>query len=106
MSNLFLYLVVMLDNLKDASGIFALIATLAIVFTFIAKEEMCLEEKRYKRYLRVLVAILSLTISFAVFCPSSKQAALLYILPKIMKEQSLQEVPKKILQLIENQIAN
>jgi len=56
--------------------------------------------KFLKKIYKIVSVFLIFLIIFLTFCPSTKQAATIYLLPKITSNKSMQQLPSKTAQLL------
>jgi hypothetical protein len=53
---------------------------------------------------KILVSVTIVVLLIMAFAPSSKQAALIYLFPKIVNNEKINHIPDKILDLVNKQL--
>ena len=100
MSGWLVYLITILDALVGLSLAFSILSGIICLFCFMHAAEHC-----KRPILGISFAIP--TIIFAIFAaiiPTTKDAMLIYALPKITNNKQVQEIPSKILQSVNDTI--
>ena len=95
------YIFVMLDNIKEFFFILAILPFIVAVVSGVQYEDENNQKKTDRLKCRIIVcAIFFITVLMCgIFIPSTKQAAAIYLLPKIVENKGLQEMPDKIVNL-------
>lgn len=100
-----IYLIGVLDNFAcvvSALRVFAIIVFVsATVIYILMKYDGYYEEEQAKLYKLLVKSGISLLIitPIAIFTPSSKTVAAMYLLPKIAENKNINQVPDKLLQV-------
>lgn len=83
-----------------------LIAILSIICCFGVSGELSQKEreKEYKPLIRQAL-IASLVAVLSLFIPSQKDMAIIYLAPKIINNQSIQQLPAEVLKFIDKEIS-
>jgi hypothetical protein len=99
MSHLFVYLILILDVIKGFFSAIAVAGFSLILFDSYKEGSGSMNEliKNVKKF--AWVPILSFLIF--TFLPSTKQAVIIYIIPKITENRSIQDLPKKLIKVID-----
>lgn len=107
MSALQLYLIIKLSSTITMFGLITtgLITSIFICFIsyMIAKSDNDKSEMFWKntllKMLKYCLPISIVTLLLAVYLPSTKEAAIIYVLPKIINNSGIQAIPDKIINL-------
>lgn len=112
MSGWIVYLITTLSGIKDVLSIIAALSSIVLlIFGFFVVILKILEEKDdedgfvyLKSFLKL--AVLLTIIAGILYCvvPSTKDAVLIYIIPKVTSNERMQQVPDKILDLLDSYI--
>lgn len=112
MSYFLLYLILILDNISHSLYVILPMLTIAIfifiiafIATFNADEHDAedVETKIHffaKKILNIMVPFLIICIFLVTFLPTTKQAATIYLLPKIASNKNMQQLPSKTAELL------
>lgn len=107
-----LYLILRLDAISNAGVVFTVITGIifAVTLLIIALNYGDEEAKDFTKPWAVCFGVsFAITLFLAVMVPSTKQAAVVYCLPKIINNEQVQKVPDNLLRLanrwIDDQIA-
>lgn len=113
-SPLTIYLILMLDNIKVASGITLLVVSVAAVICFIvtmvnsgrdyASETRCHEAG--KRGLKITVPLALLCVLVQALVPNSKQAAAIFLIPAIANNENVQREASELYDLAKQGLKN
>ena len=108
MSTWIVYLVLMLDNVSEVLiGTFLTSVTVFVIMTLaFFTVEKCDEDWRplFVRWWIRSGVVLVITGLFAAFTPTTKQACIIYVLPKIANNEQVQQVPQKLLDIANRQL--
>ena len=100
-----IYLVTLADKIVDPAGCIAgtaLVFSLFVVFTMLLGCDTKEEIKKAKSVLKLLCVIVVVCGSLAVFIPSSKTIAAMYVLPAIVNNEHIQNSTGNALEALEN----
>ena len=107
MDYLVLYFIIILDAISSTCNTTAIIS--GILFTlmgavYIVNYDKAVEDDRkvriaIKPWMYLLSIVFSITTFLAIIVPTTKQAAVIYCLPKIVNNEQVQEIPDKLLEL-------
>lgn len=107
MSYFLLYIILMLDTWCAASISLVVICIMILIVDIIGwliiLDDTCVSENVKKSIKKVgKIAFITFIISFvfATFCPTTKQAATIYLLPKLASNKSMQQLPSKTAELL------
>ena len=100
-----MYLLLMLDSICVVTAIITIVLAF-ITFLFGAMLVACdvnEEEQKYARkFLKYLVPIFVLSLLSAVFIPNTKQAATIFLVPKVLNNEKVQDIGQNGLDLANN----
>ena len=97
----FIYLVAVLENVKIALGLIAILAVFCLAscgFSSIESYDGRIRVKHYGYVKYSLIALLAIGL-LQVFLPSGKTLAALYILPPIVNSEAVQKLPSELTDL-------
>jgi F0F1-type ATP synthase assembly protein I len=107
------YLILMLDNINNMLHIITggctflliVIGSTTIILIIYYFSDATEAQKNtislvLKKTFKVFIPIYLLFIFILTFCPTTKQAATIYLLPKIANNKSLQELPSKTAEML------
>lgn len=97
----FIYLVTVLENVKIAQGLIAILAVFCLSICGLLSIESCYAWTRAKHYGYVkysLIALLAVGL-LQVFLPSGRTLAAMYILPPIVNSEAVQKLPSELTDL-------
>ena len=100
-----IYLVSLSDKIVDPAGWIAVVAfvfSLFVVFIMLFDCDTQEEIKKAKSVLKLLCVIVVVCGSIAVFIPSSKTIAAMYVLPAIVNNEHIQNSTGNALEALEN----
>lgn len=108
MSYFLLYLILVLDNVN--AGIIPLLVIIPIFIVVIiiiyscvwteSNEDWSFFGKKITKLLKYLVPVWIFLFLLAIFLPTTKQAATIYLLPQIASNKSMQQLPSKTAELL------
>lgn len=100
-----MYLLLMLDSVCAVTVIITIVLAF-ITFVFGAMLVACdvnEEEQKYARkFLKYLVPVFVLSLLSAVFIPNTKQAATIFLVPKVLNNEKVQDIGQNSLDLANN----
>lgn len=103
MSHWFVYWVLMLDNIGNlAQGGVILILIIAAISCYIIMESGGTTQqdiRSLKRLCKILIAPFIIFLMISVFIPTTKQMAAIYLIPKIVANKDIQQLPPKLSKL-------
>lgn len=104
MSGWLVYLICLLDNIVGIFLFFGIVFGIVIIAKIVY---YCCEEEPEKIWLSIKkeTIILFSVIFFGCLIPSSKQAACIYIIPKIVNNEKIQEIPNNVIDLFNEGIS-
>lgn len=100
-----LYLILMLDNVCAVTTTIAVIlAIVTFIFGALSFDVDLTERDRRcaRKIFKRLVPIFILSLSAAVFIPNTKQAATIFLVPKVLNNEKLQDIGQNGLDLANN----
>ena len=99
------YLFTRLDGLVVTAWlIFVLLCIVAIVM-FIGWVGDDLREETIQKYVPKLIISLIVSLLISIAIPTTKDAAIIYVLPKIVNNEDVQKLPSEIVQLARKKLA-
>ena len=110
MSNWTIYWLTRLDVINaicTVSGVLLGIGSLSLIIFCIISASNSYDKDEYKMCLRIRKWVFPLTficIAIAVFVPSSKEFAAIYLIPKIVNNEQVQQIPDKGLSLLNSKL--
>lgn len=99
-----IYLVSLADKIVDPAGCIACIAFVVLLFVASISLACCDDQEEIKKAkiaLKLLCVIVVVCGSFAVFIPSSKTIAAMYVLPAIVNNEHIQNATGNTLEFLE-----
>lgn len=109
MSHWFIYLITRLDTLSSMAEFFSIFGIiffmiLSIVY-FILKVGEDFDTKNevfkiFNKTLKILIIVLTISLPLFILTPTTKEAAVIYLLPKIVNNEKIQKVPNNFLDLL------
>lgn len=101
------YLITILDNLKYCCKGVITFSIICLVISFIVWAIATLSEStyavvKYKFFPIICSMILIFSTALTALTPTSKQMACIYIIPKIVNNETIQQLPENILKLLNN----
>lgn len=105
------YLITILDNIKYCCKGAIIFTIICLVISFIVWAIAILSDEvqtvvRYRFFPILCAIILSLSTFLTMLAPSSKQMAVIYIVPKIVNNQTVQQLPSHLMKLLDSYIEN
>lgn len=104
MSYFSVYLILILDNISMTLTVIAIILSvmliIALVILLSAYEDGGIGEFPIKNTTKIFIPLYLLITLTAIFCPNTKQAATIYLLPKIANNKSMQKLPSRAANLL------
>ena len=100
-----MYLLLMLDNICVVTAIITVVlAFITIVFgAMIVPNELNEEECKYtKKLLKYIILVFLLSLSASVFIPNTQQAATIFLVPKVLNNEKVQDIGQNGLDLANN----
>lgn len=101
-----LYWIIKLDSFGNVSFFFAVLTGLATIISIIGllfslfSEDFKEYLSNWKRVIKyVVMPIFILFLSVAVFLPTTKEMAAIIVIPKIINNEKVQELPQRLLDL-------
>lgn len=97
----FIYLVAVLENVKIALGLIAILAVFCLSscgFSSIESDDAWTRAKHYGYVKYSLIALLAVGL-LQVFLPSGRTLAAMYILPPIVNSEAVQKLPSELTDL-------
>ena len=107
-----IYFILMLDSLLKGLVFIGLVMLVLVIFSVIDAtletpnwEPVTQETKdKLKRRLIRIFSVIGIVICLGIMIPNTKQAATIYVLPKIINNEQAQQVPKKLLDLFDSKV--
>lgn len=102
-----IYLVMQMDSFCVLfSVLFLFMGGLALASVFVVCEYDTENKRRtlFKKVLMVTATLSVVSLLLAVFIPSSKTVAAMYVVPKIVNNENVQKIPDEMLQLFRESI--
>ena len=100
-----MYLLLMLDSICVVTAIITIVLAL-ITFIFgimsVAGDVNEEDQKYARKFLKYLVPIFVLSLLSAVFIPNTKQAATIFLVPKVLNNEKIQDIGQNGLDLANN----
>ena len=100
-----LYLILMLDGVRVVTTTIAIIlAVVTFIFGGLSVDDSVTEEdhRHARKRLKYLVPVFILSLSAAVFIPNTKQAATIFLVPKVLNNEKVQGIGQNGLDLANN----
>lgn len=100
-----LYLILMLDGVRIVTTTIAIIlAVVTFIFGGLSIDDNMTEEdhRHARKRLKYLVPVFILSLSAAVFIPNTKQAATIFLVPKVLNNEKVQDIGQNGLDLANN----
>lgn len=107
MSYLFIYFLLMLDKIVM---LFILGGTLSIIYALFSfgswadNENTKEENESYAKHMKRSVIYLTMFVVFATITPSTKDSIIIWLGPKLINNEHIQEIPDKALELLNEKI--
>lgn len=103
------YLITILDNIKYCCKGAIVFSIICLAISFVVWGISTLAENveavaRYRFFPIICAIILTFSTLLTMFAPTSKQMAVIYIVPKIVNNQTVQELPSHLMKLLDNYI--
>lgn len=99
------YLILILDNISMTLTVIAIIlsamliaALIILLAAYYVGDDIC--EFPIKNTIKIFISIYLLIVLMAIFCPNTRQAATIYLLPKIANNKSMQKLPSQTANLL------
>ena len=105
-----IYLMEVVDGIKVVSGIVAGISICGLIIMLIAYGSECVsygdkeDRKTYARLARSLAIPAALFATVSVFTPSSKTMAAMYLMPRVVENEQVQQLPDKVLKVMNGRL--
>lgn len=98
-----MYLLTRADSFNGFFTVASILSAICLGIFFIFGG-MCVSEKdmtkeTYHFYLKIIVSVLLFSVPFSLFIPTSKEIAAIFVVPKIVNNAKVQEIPDKLLTL-------
>jgi MFS superfamily sulfate permease-like transporter len=96
-----------LDTIKHVSCFLSGFMFVTAIFwgcAYIFEERMVGWCKKHKLFIRGYIVVFLVTTVLAVLMPSTKEAAAIYLIPKIVNNEDVQELPGKLGQLVHGKL--
>jgi len=105
------YLITILDNVKYCCKGAVTFSIFCLAISFVVWVIAILGDNvhyivRYKFFPIVCAIILTFSTIFTAMIPTSKQMAVIYIVPKIVNNQKVQQLPSHLMKLLDDYIEN
>lgn len=100
-----MYLLLMLDSVCVVTAIITIVLafiTFIIGVMSVANDVNEEDQKYARKFLKYLVPVFMLSLSAAVFIPNTKQAATIFLLPKVLNNEKVQDIGQNGLDLANN----
>ena len=100
-----MYLLLMLDGICIITAIMTIVSALItfIIGVMSVASDVNEEEQKYARkFLKYLVPIFVLSLLLSVFIPNTKQAATIFLVPKVLNNEKVQDIGQNGLDLANN----
>lgn len=98
-----MYLLTRMDAISDAGNAISILSSICLILFFIfggiCVAEKDMEKTTYHGWLKVIMAIFLCSLPITLLCPTSKQMAAILVVPKIVNNAKVQEVPDKLMTL-------
>lgn len=90
-----------LFKLDDIRGLFVILSIIIGCMGGLAAIAIAVEKgtESVIKYLKIVIPVFLLTLSLATFIPGSKTLAAMYVVPSVVNNKSVQQIPQKILDL-------
>lgn len=100
-STMGMYLIVKLDDIRFLFGFwgtlsFCVFGLITIMLLANGESE---NEKQFRIFSTIITGLAVLSFIFATFLPSTKQIAAIYVIPKIINDERVKQIPDKFLDL-------
>ncbi len=103
MSHWLVYWILMLDNINSVIGggliLTILIAMIGFYLIVDSDDEKPQDIRNLKRLARILIVPFIIFLLASVFLPNTKQMAAIYLIPKIVANKDIQQLPPKLSKL-------
>ena len=105
-----IYWIMILDNIREATAILCVISTLAFcgfmtgVFANLGRYGEKEMSKRFTKWAIGTGIVFGITLLLCVFIPNTKQAATIYVLPKLMANEQVQKLPENVVKLFNDYV--
>ena len=101
MTSFYVYLIVMLDSFIGLAATLTAFGLIMMVPRFVEKfyndcSSSVEQGKRNRTYLKIGAALVIPCSLFLTFMPNTQQAAVIYVLPYIIKNKDIQNIPHKL----------
>lgn len=100
-----MYILLMLDNIVKISGFSVIILLLILIplILFIFGNELNDEDRsRYIKLAKILGVAFLLSLFTYMFCPTTKQAAAIILVPKVINNEKIQDIGSNTLNVADN----
>jgi len=103
------YLITILDNLKYCCKGVITFSIICLVISFIVWAIATVSEStyavvKYKFFPIICAILLTFSTILTMLAPSSKQMAVIYIVPKIVNNQTVQQLPSHLMKLLDKYV--
>lgn len=95
-----IYWITRLDSINMFLILFGLFLPFTILFWMWTGDEKENDELYYRKSIFSTIAISIIFLSSACFLPSTKEAAAIYLIPKIVNNQQVQKIPDNAIKLL------
>lgn len=100
-----MYLLLMLDGICVVTAIITIVLafiTFIIGVMSVASDVNEEDQKCARKFLKYLVPVFMLSLSASVFIPNTKQAATIFLVPKVLNNEKVQDIGQNGLDLANN----
>ena len=109
MSPISLYFILMLDSINFLFGVaflipFMFIIVLGLIWLIDTGDTHDRMNLLFKNYYKKTITYFVLIMVISTFIPSTKQAIAIYAVPKIVNNEGLQQIPDKVIEVINNRL--
>ena len=114
MNYFLIYLILMLDHWVGAFVLICIICSIILLIdifgwilmhaedigSYSSNSEIKSNNTLIKKIFKITFIVFIISFVFVIFCPTTKQVATIYLLPKITSNKSMQELPSKTAELL------
>jgi len=114
MNYFLIYLILMLDHWVGAFVLICIICSIILLIdifgwilmhaedigSYSSNSEIKSNNTLIKKIFKITFIVFIISFIFAILCPNTKQAATIYLLPKITSNKNMQQLPSKTAQLL------
>lgn len=95
-----IYLVTRLDNIIETNIVFSVLSFMGMITTSLLALTMVYDWSDIKKYFKLCAGVFIITSLIGLMVPTSKEAAAIYLIPKIVNNEQVQKVPENALKLL------